>query len=146
MANENLLADLFSVRVAAPKKPKNKFLKRVHYKIRPTSCNLDDEWELYGKDWRQIKHMIATGKSKRGAEIGYIEKGYIEYEYSPDGELLDTYYPDGLDYETIYEHPILVREQEKELAEYYETQARKATEAITIKVNQNALNDLMNNL
>tara|TARA_R110000824_G_scaffold26803_1_gene91719 strand:+ start:280 stop:633 length:354 start_codon:yes stop_codon:yes gene_type:complete len=105
MANENLLADLFSVRVAAPKKPKNKILKRVHYKIRPTSCNLDDEWELYGKDWRQIKHMISTGKEpKYGEEIGWIEKGFIEYEYNPDGSF-HTYYPDGLDYETIYEHP-----------------------------------------
>ena len=109
MANENLLADLFSVRVAAPKKPKNKILKRVHYKIRPTTYDPDDEWWVYGKDWREIKHMIATGRDKYGTEIGYIEKGYIEYEYSPDGELLGTYYPDVSDYETIYEHPDLVQ-------------------------------------
>ena len=137
MANENLLADLFSVRVAAPKKPKNKFLKRVHYKIRPTTYDLDDEWELIGKDWREIKHMIATGKDKSGTEIGYIEKGFIEYEYSPDGELLDSWFCDWSDYERIYEHPDLVREQEKELAEYWEAKARKATATI--------LNDLTNN-
>jgi len=100
VANKNL-APYFSIRFAAPKK---KILKRVHYKIRPTSCNPDDEWELYGKDWRDIKHMIATGKSKRGEEIGYIEKGFIEDEYNPDGSF-HTYYPDVSEYEVIYEHP-----------------------------------------